>query len=59
MAQIRAFVDRNAPIAFSLTDRAAAHRHGTRADKGLLRRYLAKVTGGHHKTNFYEPTSLL
>jgi len=57
LAQVRAFVDGNAPIAFTLTDRTAAHqwmtdtlrrfhyRHGTRADKGLLRRYLAKVTG--------------
>ncbi len=57
LAQIRAFVDGNAPIAFTLTDRMAAqqwmtdtlrrfnYRHGTRADKGLLRRYLAKVTG--------------
>lgn len=56
LAQIRAFVDGNAPIAFTLTDRTAAqqwmtdtlrrfnYRHGTRADKGLLRRYLAKVT---------------
>ena len=57
LAQIRAFVDGNAPIAFTLTDRTVAqqwmtdtlrrfnYRHGTRADKGLLRRYLAKVTG--------------
>lgn len=57
LAQIRAFVDGNAPIAFTLTDHTAAqqwmtdtlrrfqYRHGTRADKGLLRRYLAKVTG--------------
>jgi len=57
LAQVRAFVDGNAPIAFTLTDRTAARQwmadtlrrfhyaHGTRSDKGLLRRYLAKVTG--------------
>lgn len=57
LAQIRACVDGHAPIAFTLTDRTAAqqgmtdtlrrfhYRHGTRADQGLLRRDLAKVTG--------------
>ena len=57
LAQIRAFVDGNSPIAFTLTDRAADqqwmtdtlrrfnYRHVSRSDKGLLRRYLAKVTG--------------
>jgi hypothetical protein len=57
LAQIRAFVDGNSPIAFTLTDRAAAqqwmtdtlrrfnYRHVSRSDKGLLRRFLAKVTG--------------
>jgi transposase InsO family protein len=57
LAQVRAFVEGNEPVSFTLTDRTAAHRwmtetlkrfrypHGTRADKGLLRRYLAKVTG--------------
>jgi hypothetical protein len=57
LAQVRAFVEGNAPIAFTLTDRTATRQwmadtlrrlhyaHGTRSDKGLLRRYLAKVTG--------------
>lgn len=57
LAQVRAFVEGNAPVSFTLTDRSAAHQwmmgtltrfhyqHCTRADKGLLRRYLAKVTG--------------
>ena len=57
LAQVRAFVEGNEPVSFTLTDRLAAYswmtetlkrfgyRHGTRADKGLLRRYLAKVTG--------------
>lgn len=57
LAQVRAFVEGNAPISFTLTDRTAAYawmadtlRHFAfarcgRADKGLLRRYLAKVTG--------------
>lgn len=57
LAQVRACVDGHAPMAFTLTDRTAAqqwmtetlrrfnYRHGTRADKGRLRRYLAKVTG--------------
>jgi hypothetical protein len=57
LAQVRAFVEGNAPVSFTLTDRTAAHQwmtdtlkrfhygHCTRADKGLLRCYLAKVTG--------------
>ena len=57
LAQVRAFVEGNAPVSFTLTDRTAAHQwmmgtltrfryqHCTRADKGVLRRYLAKVTG--------------
>ncbi len=57
VAQVRAFVEGNAPVSFTLTDRTAAHqwmigtltrfryKHCTRADKGLLRRYLVKVTG--------------
>jgi len=57
VAQVRAFVEGNEALSFTLTDRAAAYawmaetlrrfayaRCG-RADKGLLRRYLAKVTG--------------
>ena len=57
LAQVRAFVEGNQPVSFTLTDRTASHlwmtetlkrfryAHGSRADKGLLRRYLAKVTG--------------
>lgn len=57
LAQVRAFVEGNQPVAFSLTDRSSGHfwmaetlkrfryTHCTRTDKGLLRRYLAKVTG--------------
>lgn len=57
LAQVRAFVEGNAPVAFTLADRTAAHAwmtqtlqqfrygHCSRPDKGLLRRYLAKVTG--------------
>jgi hypothetical protein len=57
LAQVRAFVAGNEPVAFTLTDRVAAYgwmadtlkhfgyRQCARADKGLLRRYLAKVTG--------------
>lgn len=57
LAQVRAFVEGNEPVSFTLTDRTAAHpwmvqvlkrfryRNCNRADKGLLRRYLAKVTG--------------
>ena len=57
LAQIRAFVEGNEPVSFTLTDRHAAYdwmadtlRHfsyvrGNRADRGTLRRYLTKVTG--------------
>lgn len=57
LAQVRAFVEGNQPVSFTLTDRSAAYLWMTktlerfryarcaRADKGLLRRYLAKVTG--------------
>jgi len=57
LAQVRAFVEGNAPVSFTLTDRTAAYAwmtdtlkrfryaHCARSDKGLLRRYLAKVTG--------------
>ena len=57
LAQVRAFVDGNTPIAFTLTDRTAARQwmthtlrrfhypHLSRSDKGVLRRFLAKVTG--------------
>lgn len=57
LVQVRAFVEGNAPVSFTLTERAAArawmtdtlkrfrYGHCSRADKGLLRRYLAKVTG--------------
>ena len=57
LAQVRAFVDGNTPIAFTLTDRTAARQWMThtlrrfhypqlsRSDKGVLRRFLAKVTG--------------
>lgn len=57
MAQVRAFVEGNEPVSFTLADRTTAHAwmtdtlkrfrfaHCTRADKGLLRRYLAKLTG--------------
>lgn len=57
LAQVRAFVEGNEPVSFALTDRIAAHlwmtetlrrfryKHCARADKGLLRRYLTKVTG--------------
>lgn len=57
LAQVRAFVEGNEPVSFTLTDRTAAHLwmtdtlkrfrypHCARTDKGLLRRYLAKVTG--------------
>jgi len=57
LAQVRAFVEGNAPISFTLTDRTAAYAwmadtlrrfaytRGSKADKGQLRRYLAKVTG--------------
>lgn len=57
LAQVRAFVEGNEPVAFTLTDRTTAcawmgdclkqfdYPRLRRADKGLLRRYLAKVTG--------------
>ena len=57
MAQVRAFVSGNEPISFTLEDRHAAYdwMAGTlrqfgymrckRAGKGILRRYLRKVTG--------------
>ncbi|MCC7007148.1 MAG: hypothetical protein IT497_10980 [Ottowia sp.] len=57
MAQVRAFVSGNEPVAFTLTDRATAYGwmadtlrsfhygHCTRTDKGVLRKYLIKVTG--------------
>ena len=57
LAQVCAFVAGNQPVSFTLTDRSSAHlwmaetlkrfRYArcARADKGMLRRYLAKVTG--------------
>ena len=57
MAQVRAFVEGSEDVSFTLNDRNAAHSWMTqtlkqfryaccsRADKGVLRRYLAKVTG--------------
>lgn len=57
LAQVRAFVSGNEAISFTLTDRLAAYSwmadmlkqfhygHCTRADKGMLRQYLLKVTG--------------
>jgi len=57
LAQVRAFVSGNEAISFTLTERQAAYgwmadtlkqfHYGscTRADKGVLRRYLLKVTG--------------
>jgi len=57
LAQVRAFVSGVDPISFTLTDRQAAygwmadtlkrfHYGGcTRADKGVLRLYLLKMTG--------------
>lgn len=57
LAQVRSFVSGNEPISFALTDRLAAYgwmadalkQFGyircKRADKGILRRYLRKVTG--------------
>jgi transposase InsO family protein len=57
LAQIRDFVLGNDPVTFTLEDRAAANQWmastlrkfgytiQSKADKGLLRRYLAKVTG--------------
>ena len=57
LAQVRAFVDGSESIVFTLTERSAAYGwmadtlrqfgYATlpRADKGVLRRYLARVTG--------------
>lgn len=57
LEQIRAFVAGAGPVSFTLADRASAHawmadtlkRFGyasaSRADRGMLRQYLAKVTG--------------
>lgn len=57
LAQVRAFVEGNEPISFTLTDRHAAYgwmadtlRHFgyarcKRTDRGVLRQYLTKVTG--------------
>jgi len=57
LEQVRAFVAGNAPVSFTLTDRASAHawmadtlrRFGytraSRADRGVLRHYLTTVTG--------------
>lgn len=57
LAQVRAFVPGNEPISFTLTDRHAAYDWMSGAlkqfgyarckcfDKGILRRYLRKVTG--------------
>ena len=57
LAQVRAFVSGNEPISFTLTDRYATYGwmaatlrqfgyvRGKRADKGILRQYLLKVTG--------------
>jgi hypothetical protein len=57
LAQVQAFVANNQAIAFTLTDRIAAYGwmtdtlkqfhygHCQRADKGVLRQYLRKVTG--------------
>lgn len=57
LAQVRAFVSGNEAVAFTLADRTTAYgwmadtlrrfhyRACTRADKGVLRQYLLKVTG--------------
>lgn len=57
LSQVRAFVSGNEAISFTLTDRQAAYGwmantlkqfhygHCSRADKGVLRLYLLKVTG--------------
>jgi transposase InsO family protein len=57
LEQVRAFVAGNELVSFTLTDRASAHawmaatlcqfryKTATRADKGVLRQYLSKVTG--------------
>lgn len=55
--QVRAFVAGNLPVSFILADRASAHAwmsdtlhrfdyaHASRADRGILRQYLAELTG--------------
>jgi len=57
LTQVRAFVSGSEAVSFTLTDRLAAYgwmadtlmlfnyAHCTRADKGVLRQYLFKVTG--------------
>lgn len=57
LEQVRAFVAGSVPVSFTLSDPASAHawmtealrrftyRTRPRADKGVLRQYLAKVTG--------------
>ena len=57
LEQVRAFVAGNAPVFFTLNDRASAHawmadtlrrfgyKHASRAERGVLRHYLAKATG--------------
>jgi len=57
LEQVRGFVAGNAPVSFTLTDRASAHdwmaatlrrfgyTHASRADRGVLRQYLSTVTG--------------
>ena len=57
LEQVRAFMAGNAPISFTLTDRASAHawmtealrqfcyKTASRDERGVLRRYLAKITG--------------
>ncbi len=57
LAQVQAFVSSSEALSFTLTDRIAAYGwmtdtlkqfhygHCTRADKGVLRQYLGKVTG--------------
>lgn len=57
LEQVRAFVGGSAPVSFTLTDRTSAHawmtdtlrrfgyKKASRADRGVLRQYLAKVTG--------------
>jgi transposase InsO family protein len=57
LQQVRAFVAGAEPVSFTLADRPSAHAwmadtlkrfgyaHACRADRGVLRRYLAKVTG--------------
>ena len=57
LEQVRAFVAGNAPVFFTLNDRASAHawmadtlrrfdyKNAPRAERGVLRHYLAKATG--------------